>query len=112
MIRGKNTLATPAPSVIFFEKAINCQADRIAGKNSFTDTDLETPDGCRLGKCHKERLITMENSCFAGWLAQEVERSNALLTRIEQLDTLRYVEAPGSCAMSTWSKLVRQKMKC
>lgn len=25
-----------------FEKAINCQADRIAGQNSFTDTDLET----------------------------------------------------------------------
>lgn len=37
----------------------------------------------------------MENSCFAGWLAQEVESAqNALLTRIEQLDTLRYVEAP------------------
>ena len=36
----------------------------------------------------------MENSCFAGWLAQEVESAqNALLTRIEQLDTLRYVEA-------------------
>ena len=25
-----------------FEKAINCQADRIAGQNSFTDADLET----------------------------------------------------------------------
>lgn len=25
-----------------FEKAINCQADRIAGQSSFTDTDLET----------------------------------------------------------------------
>lgn len=25
-----------------FERAINCQADRIAGQNSFTDTDLET----------------------------------------------------------------------
>ena len=37
----------------------------------------------------------MGNSCFAGWLAQEVESAqNALLTRIEQLDTLRYVEAP------------------
>ena len=37
----------------------------------------------------------MENSCFAGWLAQEVESAqNALLTRIEQLDTMRYVEAP------------------
>ena len=36
----------------------------------------------------------MGNSCFAGWLAQEVESAqNALLTRIEQLDTLRYVEA-------------------
>lgn len=35
----------------------------------------------------------MGNSCFAGWLAQEVESAqNALLTRIEQLDTLRYVE--------------------
>lgn len=40
----------------------------------------------------------MENSCFAGWLAQEVESAqNALLTRIEQLDTLRYVEAPKLC---------------
>lgn len=37
----------------------------------------------------------MGNPCFAGWLAQEVESAqNALLTRIEQLDTLRYVEAP------------------
>lgn len=37
----------------------------------------------------------MGNSCFTGWLAQEVESAqNALLTRIEQLDTLRYVEAP------------------
>lgn len=37
----------------------------------------------------------MGNPCFAGWLAQEVESSqNALLTRIEQLDTLRYVDAP------------------
>lgn len=37
----------------------------------------------------------MGNSCFAGWLAQEVESAqNVLLTRIEQLDTLRYVEAP------------------
>lgn len=37
----------------------------------------------------------MGNSCFAGWLAQEVESAqNALLTRIAQLDTLRYVEAP------------------
>ncbi len=37
----------------------------------------------------------MGNSCFAGWLAQEVESAqNALLTRIEQLDTMRYVEAP------------------
>lgn len=37
----------------------------------------------------------MGSSCFAGWLAQEVESAqNALLTRIEQLDTLRYVEAP------------------
>lgn len=37
----------------------------------------------------------MENPCFAGWLAQEVESAqNALLTRIEQLDTLRYVDAP------------------
>lgn len=37
----------------------------------------------------------MGNPCFAGWLAQEVESAqNALLTRLEQLDTLRYVEAP------------------
>ena len=37
----------------------------------------------------------MGNPCFAGWLAQEVESAqNALLTRIEQLDTLRYVDAP------------------
>lgn len=37
----------------------------------------------------------MGNPCFAGWLAQEVESAqNTLLTRIEQLDTLRYVEAP------------------
>ena len=37
----------------------------------------------------------MGNPCFAGWLAQEVESAqNALLTRIEQLDILRYVEAP------------------
>lgn len=37
----------------------------------------------------------MGNPCFAGWLVQEVESAqNALLTRIEQLDTLRYVEAP------------------
>ena len=37
----------------------------------------------------------MGNPCFAGWLAQEVESAqNALLTCIEQLDTLRYVDAP------------------
>lgn len=37
----------------------------------------------------------MATPCFAGWLAQEVESAqNALLTRIEQLDNLRYVEGP------------------
>lgn len=37
----------------------------------------------------------MGNPCFAGWLAQEVESAqNALLTCIEQLDTLRYVDTP------------------
>lgn len=37
----------------------------------------------------------MGDACFIGWLAQEVESAQtALLTRIEQLDTLRYLEAP------------------
>ena len=54
----------------------------------------------------------MGNSCFAGWLAQEVESAqNALLTRIEQPDTLRYVEAP-KLRNEYMTKSVRQKMKC
>lgn len=37
----------------------------------------------------------MGTPCFAGWLAQEVESAQtALLARVEQLDTLRYVEDP------------------